>query len=227
MMIRPRRLAAQQRRGRERAHSLGSILSRAYAAPVLQPPQQARSSPRIAAASKRPKGCLTLGKSTAVAAAAVAVAMAACSPTAGRRHRTRRCGHWGNTLTVARVGTVYCSPSPKHNFLPYCSVKRTRKRRTHNIELAFCPLRGPVIPRCRLSSAAHIRYTGGEARAHAPWEAPTHIAGRGVVFSQCSRARGGAREPGTPGAAEARARAERPRAPAEHSYNKASVHGFF
>ena len=73
MMIRPRRRAAQQRRGRERAHSLGSILSRAYAAPVLQPPQQARSSPRIAAASKRPKGCLTLGKSTAVAAAAVAV----------------------------------------------------------------------------------------------------------------------------------------------------------
>lgn len=113
MMIRPRHRAAQQRRGRESAHSLGSILSRAYAAPVLEPPQQARLSTRIAAASKRPKGCLTLGKSTAVAAAAVA---AACSPTAGRRHRTRRCGHWGNSARR------HCSPpSPKHTNI-YCSV---------------------------------------------------------------------------------------------------------
>lgn len=116
-MIRPRHRAAQQRRGRESAHSLGSILSRAYAAPVLQPPHQACLSPRIAAASKRPKSCLTLGKSTAVAAAAVA---AACSPTAGRRHRTRRCGHWGNSAY-----SRHCSPSPKHTtvYLLQCKAK--------------------------------------------------------------------------------------------------------
>ena len=148
MMIRPRRRAAQQRRGRERAHSLGSILSRAYAAPVLQPPQQARSSPRIAAASKRPKGCLTLGKSTAVAAAAVAVAVAACSPTAGRRHRTRRCGHWGNS--ARRHGTVAQAPSILSTLL---QCKAYQPESVH-IELALPALRGPVTPRCR---AAHTR----------------------------------------------------------------------
>ena len=147
MMIRPRRRAAQQRRGRERAHSLGSILSRAYAAPVLQPPQQARLSPRIAAASKRPKGCLTLGKSTAVAAAAVA---AACSPTAGRRHRTRRCGHWGNT-DLARVGTVLYAQAP--SILSTLLQCKGVPESVH-IELALPALRGPVTPRCR---AAHTR----------------------------------------------------------------------
>ena len=158
MMIRPRRRAAQQRRGRERAHSLGSILSRAYAAPVLQPPQQARLSPRIAAASKRPKGCLTLGKSTAVAAAAVAVAVAACSPTAGRRHRTRRCGHWGNS--ARRHGTVAQAPSILSTLL---QCKAYQPESVH-IELALPaaavsgdPTRG-VEPHTR---GGHRGYRGG------------------------------------------------------------------
>jgi hypothetical protein len=112
-MSQTRRRAAQQRPGRESAHSLGSILSRVYAVaaspprplpPPLQPPQQARLSPRIAAASQRPKGRPTLRRSTAgaasagaavVAAAAAAAAAAACSPTAaGRGDRTHRSGHW-------------------------------------------------------------------------------------------------------------------------------------
>ena len=128
MMIRPRHRAAQQRRGRERAHFLGSILSRAYVAPVLQPPQQARSSPRIAAASKRPKGCLTLGKSTAVAAAAVAVAVAACSPTAGRRHRTRHCGHWGNTEIYIEIAlATHCEKQPPSNLIRPEPCERHRR----------------------------------------------------------------------------------------------------
>ena len=111
-MSQTRRRAAQQRPGRESAHSLGSILSRVYAVaaspprplpPPLQPPQQARLSPRIAAASQRPKGRPTLRRSTAgtasagaaVVAAAAAAAAAACSPTAaGRGDRTHRSGHW-------------------------------------------------------------------------------------------------------------------------------------
>lgn len=153
MMIRPRRRAAQQRRGRERAHSLGSILSRAYVAPVLQPPQQARSSPRIAAASKRPKGCLTLGKSTAVAAAAVAVAVAACSPTAGRRHRTRRCGHWGNTeIYSARRCTVLYAQAP--SILSTLLQCKGVPESVH-IELALPALRGPVTPRDGVESRTH------------------------------------------------------------------------
>ena len=164
MMIRPRRRAAQQRRGRERAHSLGSILSRAYAAPVLQPPQQARSSPRIAAASKRPKGCLTLGKSTAVAAAAVA---AACSPTAGRRHRTRRCGHWGNS--ARRHGTVAQAPSILSTLLQCKGVPESV-----HIELALPALRGPVTPRCR-EPHTHGSVTISETSTSATWAGLKHF----------------------------------------------------
>ena len=61
---------------------------------------------------------------------------------------------------------------------------------------------------------------------HIPQGHNPHRGTRLFSISQFAGTRG-AREPGTPGAAEARARAERPRALAEHSYNKASVHGFF